>query len=161
MLIDDFVVTLGPLQYFLHLLCEGEVPVRYEGLRVAWNVKAIELLQLVLHFLDIHVKVNWYDSGSSTFQELDNGSLNKLFCGERINNLVGMLGQPFSPAPFSLLNPLKLIMPLAFPRNWLSQYSNNWILSLFTHVVTSADHGRVLHCVMHALRIIKVLFAVY
>ena len=159
-LVYHLVVALGPVKNFLHFLREWEVAVRDQCLRVARNVQTIQLLQLNLYLLLVHIKVNWHDSCSGTFQKLNDRPLYKLLSRVWIDYLLWLLSQVPPPLPLSFLDPLEFTLPFSFPGHWLSQDPNNWVLRLLSHMVARSNHGRVVHRIMHALGIVKVFFAV-
>jgi len=106
------------------------------------------------------IEVHWDDSGSGTLQKLNMRCLYELFRWEWIDNIVRILSLILSLHKYFILNPKEFLIPFAMTLYRLREYAYNRVLNLLSNVVTGSDHGRVVHGVMHALRIVIMLVTI-
>lgn len=128
----------------MNSLCEGEVTMGNEGLRVTWDIETIQLLKLVLNLLVSLIEVDWDHSGSSGLKELDMGGFDELFSWEWIHNVLGELSLFLSLPENFILSSDKFLVPFAMLRDWLGEDTNDWVLDLLSDMVSRSDHGRVM-----------------
>jgi hypothetical protein len=97
----------------LNSFCEGEVSVGNQCLRVTWNVKTIQLLQLVLNLFFSHIEIDWDYSGTRTLKELNVRCFNELFGWEWIDNIFRELGLVLSLFKYFILSSDKFLLPFS------------------------------------------------
>ena len=161
MLVFFIIVGLGPFENTLNSFSVGIVYPRYKVLRGSRNINTIQLLQLSFERLIIHVEVDGNYASSSTLQEFDMRCFDELFSWEGINDIIGKQCLILSIFKYFILNSEKFFIPRSLSLYWLCEYTNNWVLNFLSNMMSCTNHGRVVHSIMHALRVIKMNVAIY
>ena len=131
-------------------------------LLVSWNVDSVNLSEELLNFVDRKVPVDWDDSSTSRFKELNVRSFNIRFLWVYLLNCqVLMTFQKFCISQFLksfiFLNPFFAVSIFNF-WEWLHQNTYDWGISLSSNMMTSTDHLRIMHGFMATLWIVFMSF---
>ena len=161
MLVFFIIVGLGPFENTLNSFSIGIVYPSNKVLRGSWNINTIQLLQLSFERLIIHVEVDGNYASSSTLQEFDMRCFDELFSWEWINDIIGKQCLILSIFKYFILNSEKFFIPRSLSLNWLCENTNYWVLNFLSNMMSCTNHGRVVHSIMHALRVIKMNVAIY